>query len=85
MAKNKRGVTLVVLIITVVILLILAGVVFSTLVGSDGIITKARTSSNSDTNCKGTRENRIRNSKYTISKIRKCYLTRFDKCRSSRI
>ena len=40
--ENNRGITLVALVITIVILLILAGITISTLVGENGIITKAR-------------------------------------------
>lgn len=40
--KNKRGVTLIALIVTIIILLILAGVSISMLVGEDGVIEKAR-------------------------------------------
>lgn len=40
--KNKRGITLVALIITIIVLLILAGVVISMTVGNDGIIGKAQ-------------------------------------------
>ena len=40
--ENNRGITLIALVITIVILLILAGITISTLVGENGIITKAR-------------------------------------------
>ena len=40
--ENERGITLVALVITVIVLIILAGVTLSTLVGDDGIITKAQ-------------------------------------------
>ncbi len=40
--KNERGITLVALVITVIVLIILAGVTLSTLVGDNGIITKAQ-------------------------------------------
>lgn len=40
--KRERGITLVALAITVIVLIILAGVTLSTLVGDDGIITKAQ-------------------------------------------
>ena len=39
--KNKRGVTLIALIITIVVLLILAGVAFNTVLGDEGILGKA--------------------------------------------
>ena len=40
--ENNRGITLIALVITIIILLILAGVTLATLTGDNGIITKAR-------------------------------------------
>ncbi len=40
-AKNTKGITLVALVVTIVVLLILAGVTIMTLLGENGIITKA--------------------------------------------
>ena len=40
--KNNRGVTLIALVVTIIVLLILAGVGISTLTGEDGIITNAQ-------------------------------------------
>ena len=39
--KNKRGITLIALVITIIVLLILAGVTIATLTGDNGILTKA--------------------------------------------
>ena len=39
--KQKKGITLIALVITIVVLLILAGVTISTLMGDNGILTKA--------------------------------------------
>ena len=39
--KNKRGITLVALVITIIVLLILAGVSISMISGNDGIIQRA--------------------------------------------
>ena len=41
--KTSNGVTLIALVITIIVLLILAGVVIATLTGDNGILTKART------------------------------------------
>ena len=41
-AKNRRGVTLIALVITIVVLMILAGVSINTVLGDDGIIKKAK-------------------------------------------
>ena len=42
MLKNKKGITLVALVVTIVVLLILAGVSINTVLGDDGIIEKAK-------------------------------------------
>lgn len=42
--KNKRGITLIALVITIIVLLILAGVTIATLMGDNGILTKATSS-----------------------------------------
>ena len=38
--KSKKGVTLIALVITIIVLLILAGVTIATLTGDNGILTK---------------------------------------------
>ena len=42
--KSKKGVTLIALVITIIVLLILAGVTIATLTGDNGILTKAQNS-----------------------------------------
>jgi competence protein ComGC len=42
MLKDKRGITLVALVITIIVLLILAGITINLTIGEDGIITKAK-------------------------------------------
>lgn len=44
--KNKQGITLVALVVTVIVLLILAGVTITSLLGDDGIIQKAQQAAN---------------------------------------
>ena len=39
--KNNKGITLVALVVTIVVLLILAGVSINLVIGDNGIITKA--------------------------------------------
>ena len=39
--RNKKGITLIALVITIIVLLILAGVTIATLTGENGILTKA--------------------------------------------
>lgn len=42
MFKKERGITLVALVVTIVVLLILAGVSISLVIGQNGIVTKAK-------------------------------------------
>ena len=43
--KEKKGITLIALVITIIVLLILAGVTIATLTGDNGILTKAQEAS----------------------------------------
>jgi flagellar basal body-associated protein FliL len=43
--KNQNGITLIALVITIILLLILAGVTISTVAGDNGILSKAKESS----------------------------------------
>ena len=43
--KNKRGITLIALIITIIVLLILAGVSISLVVGDNGVLNQAKNAS----------------------------------------
>ena len=40
---KQRGITLVALVITIIILIILAGITFSVILGEDGLINKTKT------------------------------------------
>ena len=40
--KNQKGITLIALVITIIVLLILAGISIAMIAGTDGIITKSR-------------------------------------------
>ena len=40
--KSSKGITLVALVVTIIILIILAGISINMLVGTDGLITKAK-------------------------------------------
>lgn len=57
-SKNK-GITLIALVITIIILLILAGIAISTLTGSNGLFVKAKDARNNTLNAK--QEEEIRN------------------------
>ena len=44
MVRNKRGITMVALIVTIIVLLILAGVAIMGIIGDDSVINKAKRS-----------------------------------------
>lgn len=46
--RKEKGITLIALVITILVLLILAGVSIQTLSGNNGIISKAKTSSDAN-------------------------------------
>lgn len=49
--KNQKGITLIALVITIIVLLILAGVTIAMLTGENGILNKATTAVNNTTRC----------------------------------
>lgn len=55
MFKEQKGVTLIALVITIIVLLILAGVSIAFLIGDNGIITKS-TKASAETNIAGAKE-----------------------------
>ena len=55
MFKEQKGVTLIALVITIIVLLILAGVSIAFLTGDNGIITKS-TKASAETNIAGAKE-----------------------------
>ncbi len=57
MVKNQKGITLIALVITIIVLLILAGVTIAMLTGENGILNQATTAR--DTNTKAEIEERI--------------------------
>ena len=48
--KNSKGITLIALVITIIVLLILAGVSIAMLTGNNGILTRANDAKTSNTN-----------------------------------
>ena len=59
--SKEKGITLVALVITIIVLLILAGVTLSTLVGDNGIITKAQEAKQNMANATAEEEQLIQN------------------------
>ena len=55
--KNKKGITLIALVVTIIVLLILAGVTIATLTGENGILTRAQEAKNQTENAE---ENELR-------------------------
>lgn len=50
MFRKERGITLVALVVTIVVLLILAGISLSLVLGQNGIVTRAKESRNAQSN-----------------------------------
>ena len=50
MFKKEKGITLVALVVTIVVLLILAGVSLSLVIGNQGILTRSKTAATNYTN-----------------------------------
>ncbi len=46
MLKGQKGITLVALVVTIIVLIILAGVSIALVLGDNGIVTKSRTGAN---------------------------------------
>ena len=66
--KEKRGITLIALVITIIVLLILAGLTIATLTGDNGLLTKAGNAKN--TSEKGEIEEQVKLA-YNEWKLRK--------------
>ena len=56
--KTNRGITLIALVITIIVLLILAGVAIATLTGNNRIINKSRRCKKYYTRCRDRRRNK---------------------------
>lgn len=50
MLKGQKGITLVALVVTIIVLIILAGISISLVLGDNGIITKAKEARNAQAN-----------------------------------
>ncbi len=68
MRKNERGITLIALVITVIVLLILAGVSIAMLTGNNGILTQAQRAKNETEQAQANEENLLGNYEDTIYK-----------------
>ncbi len=63
--KSEKGITLIALIITIIVLLILAGVSIITLTGENGTITRVQTAKKQSEKRKIRRRSKISNNKFT--------------------
>ena len=52
MKKQEKGITLIALVITIIVLLLLAGISIAMLTGENGILTKANKAKEETKNCK---------------------------------
>ena len=69
MRRKNEGITLVALIITIIVLIILAGVTISMVVGDDGIITKAKEASQNMSNATSEEKELLQNMLNTMNEI----------------
>ena len=69
MERKNDGITLVALIITIIVLIILAGVTISMVVGDDGIITKAKEASQNMSNATSEEKELLQNMLNTMNEI----------------
>ncbi len=69
MKRKNEGITLVALIITIIVLIILAGVTISMVVGNDGIITKAKEASQNMSNATSEEKELLQNMLNTMNEI----------------
>ena len=69
MKRKNEGITLVALVITIIVLIILAGVTISMVVGDDGIITKAKEASQNMSNATSEEKELLQNMLNTMNEI----------------
>ena len=66
--KKEKGITLIALVITIIVLLILAAITLATLVGENGVLTKAEKSKVSQVHAQVIEAIKIEHHEYQISK-----------------
>ena len=67
--ENTKGVTLIALVITIIVLLILVGVVLNTVLGNDGIIAKAELAREKTNNAQREEQEKLNNLENEIGKV----------------
>lgn len=71
MLKGQKGITLVALVVTIIVLIILAGVSISLLFGQYGIVTRAQDASKQQTNATAYEEQSLINAEHYINETLK--------------
>ena len=69
MLKSNKGITLVALVITIIVLLILAGVVISMTLGNEGLITKSQNAVDKYSAAAGNEQNVLNDVENTFDKL----------------
>ena len=69
MFKKQNGITLVALVITIIVLIILAGVTITLLLDENGILTNAKKAGENYTNAQGEEEGQIDNASKFINNL----------------
>lgn len=69
--KSDRAITLIALVVTIIVLLILAGVTINSVVGSDGVIKKSKVAVNQYKKSEGEEEVSIKNLENVVDKYKK--------------
>ena len=69
--KSDRAITLIALVVTIIVLLILAGVTINSVVGSDGVIKKSKVAVNQYKKSEGEEEVSIKNIENVVDKYEK--------------
>lgn len=73
--KNQKGVTLVALVVTIIVLLILAGISLSLVAGSNGIMTRAVNASNTNESATAAEQAELKIAELQIDYYEKYYVT----------
>lgn len=69
MLKGQKGITLVALVVTIIVLIILAGISISLLMGNNGILTKAKDAKNVQANAEKYENKLMENFEHEINKV----------------
>jgi len=74
MLKGQKGITLVALVVTIIVLIILAGISISLLLGQNGLLDKAKTAGNVQANAEAKETQTLTNAESAVNDVWKTYL-----------